>query len=204
LEDPQARLLDAAHRLFVRHGVAATRMQDVADEAGVTRALLHYYFRTKDRLAEAVCLRVARDFARRMLSAFEADVPLRQNLQRAAEAQLDFLEAHPYVPGYLAHELVRRGSRLLRTLEDELGTLAPLRRSAVEGLQRQIDAEVEAGRLRPATRALDVMQALQAHVVYPYVGAPLLRATLGLDPRDAATARNRPNLADTLLRQFAA
>ena len=60
--DPQAseqRILAAARSVFIRRGTAGARMQEIAEEAGVNQALLHYYFRTKDRLAEAVFAEVA-------------------------------------------------------------------------------------------------------------------------------------------------
>src|SRR5262245_51674400 len=52
--DTERRILDAAHRVFLRRGTAGARTQEIAKEAGVNSALLHYYFRTKERLAEAV------------------------------------------------------------------------------------------------------------------------------------------------------
>ncbi|HET9012913.1 MAG TPA: helix-turn-helix domain-containing protein, partial [Gemmatimonadaceae bacterium] len=48
--DAEQRILDAAHKVFVRRGTAGARMQEIADEAGVNKALLHYYFRNKSRL----------------------------------------------------------------------------------------------------------------------------------------------------------
>jgi TetR/AcrR family transcriptional regulator len=57
--DTEQRILDAAHRVFVRLGTAGARTQEIAKEAGVNSALLHYYFRTKERLAEAVFRRAA-------------------------------------------------------------------------------------------------------------------------------------------------
>ena len=58
--DTEARILEAAHRVFVRRGVAAARTQEIADEAGVNKALLHYYYRSKEKLANAVFLQAAR------------------------------------------------------------------------------------------------------------------------------------------------
>src|SRR5688500_20320177 len=55
----EQRILDAAHAVFMRTGTAGARMQESAREAGVNSALLHYYFRSKDRLAEAVFHRAA-------------------------------------------------------------------------------------------------------------------------------------------------
>src|SRR5258705_12114381 len=57
--DTEQRILDAAHVVFLRRGSAGARTQEIAREAGVNSALLHYYFRTKDRLAQAVFQRAA-------------------------------------------------------------------------------------------------------------------------------------------------
>src|SRR5437773_12289524 len=57
--DTEQRILDAAHAVFVRLGTAGARTQEIAKEAGVNSALLHYYFRTKERLAQAVFARAA-------------------------------------------------------------------------------------------------------------------------------------------------
>ena len=48
--DTEQRILDAAHAVFLRRGTAGARMQDIADEAGVNKALLHYYFRSKEEI----------------------------------------------------------------------------------------------------------------------------------------------------------
>src|SRR5262245_25400754 len=58
--DTEQRILDAAHAVFVRRGTAGARMQEIAAEAGVNGALLHYYFKTKERLSQAVFSRAAR------------------------------------------------------------------------------------------------------------------------------------------------
>src|SRR5215471_14076726 len=55
----EQRILDAAHAVFVRRGTAGARMQEIAREAGVNQALLHYYFRSKEQLAQAAFARAA-------------------------------------------------------------------------------------------------------------------------------------------------
>src|SRR5438093_4093494 len=55
----EARILDAAHAVFLRRGTAGARMQEIAAEAGVNQALLHYYFRTKERLSHGAFERAA-------------------------------------------------------------------------------------------------------------------------------------------------
>ena len=100
--DTETRILEAAHRVFVRRGVAAARTQEIADEAGVNKALLHYYFRTKKKLSDAVFLQAAGRLFPQMLRALASDVPLREKLQAAINAQMDAVEASPFRQVFLA------------------------------------------------------------------------------------------------------
>ena len=52
--DTREKLLDAATRLFAEQGVAATSMSEIAADVGVTSAMIHYYFKTRDRLLDAI------------------------------------------------------------------------------------------------------------------------------------------------------
>jgi len=177
-------------------------MQEIADEADVNKALLHYYFRSKERLAEAVFLRAARTLFPRMLRIIASDLPLREKLHRAVATELDILEQNPYLPGYLISEFQYRPDRLHELLSGAV-SVAQMRSAVMDTLQRQLDAEVAAGRLRP-TRVEDLMVALLSQLVFPFAAAPMLQAILGLDEeaRLAMTARRRAGLADALLRSL--
>ena len=63
----EQQILDGAHTVFLRHGTSGARMQDIAAEAGVNQALLHYYFRSKERLSEAVFRRAAAQLLPRVI-----------------------------------------------------------------------------------------------------------------------------------------
>lgn len=201
--DTEDRILEAARRVFLRRGTAGARMQEIADEAGVNKALLHYYFRSKDRLAEAVFLRAARTLFPRALQALASDMPLREKLQRVIEIEIDILEENPYLPGYLIAEFQYRPDHLRELLIDAVN-IQELRHAILNTLQRQLDAETEAGRLRP-TRAEDFMIALMSQLVFPYAAAPLLQLLVGIDEkaRREMMQRRRETLADAILRNFA-
>ncbi len=202
-KDTEQKIFEAAHRVFVRRGTARARMQDIADEAGVNKALLHYYFRSKDRLAKAVFLRVARTFIPRMLQTLAADRPLREKLQRVVDLELDMLQKNPYLPGYILSEFQHRHGDLQALLQQTV-PLEALRAKVIGTLQRQLDEEAEAGRLRP-TQAEDLLVTLMAQIVFPFAAAPMLEAALGLgeEERAALIARRREDLADRILRSFA-
>src|SRR6266536_3155842 len=80
--DTEQRILDAAHAVFVRRGTAGARMQEIAAEAGVNQALLHYYFRTKDRLSKAAFERAAAQFMPAAIRVLASDAPLEAKVVR--------------------------------------------------------------------------------------------------------------------------
>src|ERR1700741_2454954 len=71
--DTERRILDAAHPVFVRRGPAGARMQAIAAEAGVNQALLHYYFRSKEQLAQAAFARAASQFMPAVIDTIASD-----------------------------------------------------------------------------------------------------------------------------------
>src|SRR3954453_19921587 len=97
--DAEQRILDAAHKVFIRRGTAGARMQEIADEAGVNKALLHYYFRNKSRLADAIFQRVPGGGFARMPDVALSDAPLEEKVPHIIGAYLDQLSRTPYAPG---------------------------------------------------------------------------------------------------------
>src|SRR5260221_12478809 len=83
--DTEHRILDAAHAVFVRRGTAGARMQEIAAEAGVNQALLHYYFRSKDRLSKAAFERAPAQFMPAAIRVLASDAPLDAKVARIAD-----------------------------------------------------------------------------------------------------------------------
>src|SRR6185436_13394381 len=103
--DTEQRILGAAHAVFVRRGTAGARMQEIADEAGVNKALLHYYFRSKSRLADAVFQRVARGVFGRLAEVGTSDAPLDLKVRHIIGIYLEQLSKMPFLPGYVISEI---------------------------------------------------------------------------------------------------
>src|SRR5438034_10186123 len=89
--DTEQRILEAAHAVFVRRGTAGARMQEIAAEAGVNQALLHYYFRSKDRLSRAAFERAASEFMPTVIQVLASDTELEAKVARVIELEIDHL-----------------------------------------------------------------------------------------------------------------
>lgn len=197
--DTEQQILDAAHRVFIRRGVDGARTQEIAEEAGVNKALLHYYFRTKDRLAEAVFLRATTRLFPGLMGALMADLPIADRVRQAVDFEMTFLEENAYLPGYILAEMRARPERMQALMREALPVDA-MRPRLLSGLQQQLDREAQDGTLR-AMKAEDFLVNLIALIVFPFVAAPMLEVILGLDRPgfDAMIERRKTFVADFVL-----
>jgi AcrR family transcriptional regulator len=175
------RILDAADAVFRRRGTAGARMQDIADEAGVNKALLHYYFRSKERLASAVFHRGAQQLFPALFQLLASDLDLDTKVHRVVELELDRLQAAPFLPAYILSELhhhPERGAELISTVAGARPEQIADRLFGT--LRRQIKERVDAGTMRPIS-AEDFVVNLLSLCIFPFAARPLLMAIRGLD-----------------------
>ncbi len=192
-KESRERILDAAHTIFLRRGTASARTQEIADEAGVNKALLHYYFGSKEALAEEVFRRAIGDFFPRFFAILGSGLSLEDKVAKVVESYLDFLSSRPYLPGYVVSEMHVHPERI-RAVFAERGP-APL-----DVITRQIDERVAAGTMRPIAIEQFVMN-LVSLIVYPFVVRPALEIVLQVDGErfDAFMAERRGTLPEFFL-----
>jgi AcrR family transcriptional regulator len=179
--DTERRILDAAHVVFMRSGTAGARTQEIAAEAGVNSALLHYYFRSKDRLAEAVFTRAAGKLFPAVAGVLMSDLPLEQKVRKVIEVELDRLSRTPYLPAYVISELAYHPERIHQLISALTGTRPDaLGGTVVATVGSQIRAEVKAGRMRSIATEQFLVNLLSM-CIFPFAAQPMLAALLGLD-----------------------
>ena len=179
--DTEARILEAARRVFLRRGTAGARMADIADHAGVNQALLHYYFRNKARLAEAVFQRAARDLFPAVIETLMSDAALDEKVRRVVDIELSTLLRHPFLPGYILSELNHHPERVEQFIEMTVGLrideVAP---RLFARLGDQIEAAVDSGEMRPIAPEQFVINLLSL-CIFPFAACPMITALTGMD-----------------------
>jgi len=200
--DTEQRILDAAHTVFVRRGTAGARTQEIAREAGVNSALLHYYFRSKQRLAEAVFQRAAGQLLPAVIRILASDLPLDTKVAQVVDVELQQLLKTPYLPGYILSELMHHPERVHQLFSSAAGmspgTIGP---HVFKVLRKQIEAQVKGGRMHPVSPEQFVINLL-ALCVFPFAARPMVMALLGLDQSgfEQFIQRRRKELAPFFLR----
>jgi TetR/AcrR family transcriptional regulator len=174
--DPETRerILDAAHAVFLRKGTANSRTQEIADEAGVNKALVHYYFGTKAALADAIFERALGTIMPRIFGILaDPQRSIEQKIPDVMREQIDFHSARPYLAGYLLSEMHAEPDRLARLLGSRGGV--PL-----DVIRRQLREAARAGRMRPISAEQFVVN-LMGLLIFPFAIRPALGALLSLD-----------------------
>jgi AcrR family transcriptional regulator len=182
----EARILDAARAVFIRRGTFGARMQEIAKEAGVNQALLHYYFRSKEGLSAAVFQQFASRMFPAVVQILGSDMPLGEKVDRVVALYLENLSANPFLPGYLLSELHHQPERVQQLLAAAGASPGQMMRPVVGKLAAQIDAEVNAGRMR-AIGPDQFAANLLSLCVFPFAARPMLSIVFGMD--DAGFAR---------------
>ena len=106
----QQKIFRAASEVFEEKGFAAARMQEIADRAGINKALLHYYFRSKDLLFRAVFQVLLKKMFEKIFSIFREDISFKEKIRRFFDQHIDFLMKNPDLPIFLLNEISRNPS----------------------------------------------------------------------------------------------
>ena len=181
--DLRDSLLDAALACFSRKGIAATSLRDIAGEASVTPALLHYYFGDKEQLQGQV-------ITQKILPVFTA---LREPLVEAGDIAAliagfvsgigRIVAEHPWLPALWVREVLCEGGALRDLLFDRLGPQLPQMMAA-----RFAEAQAR-GRINPDLDPRLLMVSLVGLTLFPAAGAPIWRRLFNAEDLDFDAVR---------------
>lgn len=170
----EEKILDAARQVFQQKGMTGARMQEIADTAGINKALLHYYYRTKEKLFEKVFEIAFSLFIPKVKEMMGADKPIFDKIEFFVENYLELLRKHPYIPGFIISELNRNPAILVKMIEKNIQIK---QNRIIELLDAQIQKEVEAGIMIPIS-AKNLMTNVISLCIFPIVARPILQGII--------------------------
>ncbi len=185
IDNPEEKILEAARKVFIREGLAGARMQQIADEAGINKSLLHYYFRSKDKLFDRIFIEVFRTISIGMGSSFSEDKPFFEKIKKFIDLYIDVLTKNPYLPIFFLSEIQHNPERLQNIIEKDIF-------KNVSGIITQLMMEINAGRIRPISPPHLILN-LMGMLVLPFavkpMMAPILKRQLDVDYNDILNER---------------
>ena len=116
--ETEERIIASAERLFYQKGKAGTSMQDIADDAGINRTLLNYYYRSKDQLFEAVFRKALESFVPNLAALMRTDLPFHEYVPAMVEKIIDTMLDNPRIPIFVLQELSSNPERMPQMIKE--------------------------------------------------------------------------------------
>lgn len=183
--DQRERLLDTAIRRFAGHGIAATSLRSLAQEAELTPAMLNYYFGSKSKLVEAVVAErlfpVIAELQEQLVTDTEADCIVL--IRRFVTAMHEAIRLHPWLPALWVREVLADGGQLRAVFVEKIAPVLP------RPLVRHFIESHAAGKLNPQLEPRLLLVTLMGMIMVPFQAAPIWRQIAASDDIDADAMR---------------
>ncbi len=170
-------ILDAAMKVFTRKGFAAARMEEIAKEAGINRALLHYYHRDKQTMFNRIFESRFKEFFKGLFVIFESDnITLFEKINRMVDHEISTLIKHPDLARFIITEIAQ-SPELLIEYGSKLG-INP--RMFIESFEKQVAKEVREDVIKPI-EGKQLLVNIMSLCIYPFVARPIIQTMMSLD-----------------------
>jgi len=174
------KILFTAREVFIREGYDGARMQQIADEAGINKALLHYYYRTKEKLFTTVFERVFTEMLNRIFSLMEEQQSLEVFLNVFFREHITFLLSDPRLPAFIINE-VSLHPELLSNIFGKFSFYG------IERFGMLVEKEKEQGLIAQRTDPLQLFINILSLSILPVVIKPIISNVLQMDAKETET-----------------
>jgi len=169
-------ILQTARKIFIQKGLAGARMQDIADQAGFNKALVHYYFTSKDKLFDLVFEQEMSNLFSNLVAILSSDLPLFEKIENIVSLDIDHLTQFPGLPIFVLNEMSRNPDVILKRLKK-----IPVQK-VMDGFQKQINSEIKKGTIKRIT-ADQLFINIQSLCIFPFIARPMIKGLLQFDDK---------------------
>ena len=193
--ETEQKIIASAEKLFYQKGKAGTSMQDIADDAGINRTLLNYYFRSKDQLFEAVFRNAMSHFVPNLAAMLHSDMTFRDYVSQMIETIIDTMLENPQIPIFVLQELSSNPDRMPEIIK-EMGIDPAVAMNKMESEQRK-----EFGSLMDPRQVIINILSL---CIFPFAARPVVTELLFNGDTDAyiEAMKQRKQLLPLLVDKF--
>ncbi len=171
----EEQILTAAQHVFQTKGMDGARMQEIADKASINKAMLHYYYRNKRLLFEAVFKKAFSLLAPQLNAILNDDSSLEEKIKNFTHDYISFILKHPYLPNFIIQEL-NRNPKFIEKIKNNVAF------PDISRFKEQVNREVENGTIRPITAEQLFINIVSLNI-FPFVGSPLIKAFTNVDDK---------------------
>lgn len=189
-------ILEEAEKLFMEKGFTLTSTTQIADAVGCNQAMVHYYYRTKERLFEAVFEKKLRLFVSHLLEIGDENIPFQEKLRKKIESHFDMIRANPKLPFLIFNELTTNPQRIL-SFQKKIGELP---KAVIGQLDEEVKDAIAKGIIRPI-ETIDLAMTIISLNIILFIMSPIFRTALQMTDEEfekLVIRRKRENVTTIL------
>jgi len=174
----EEKILDAAKEVFTEEGKAGAKMQMIADRAGINKSLLHYYYRSKDKLFAAVFKFAFGKMASKIFNIFESDDDFFTQLEQFIENYLSILLKNPFIPMFILGELNKKHNNIAAELilKSDVN---------IDFFDAIVQKEIQKGTIKKDIQAKNLLINILALCIFPVIAKPIIEPVVFNNETDA-------------------
>jgi AcrR family transcriptional regulator len=169
-KDTESKILEAARRVFILKGLDGARMQEIADEAGINKALLHYYFRSKDKLFMKIFIVEFGNFFPRLIPVMlSKDMDIDRKIRHFVDGYIELFLKNPFLPAFVIRE-INRNPNLFKEFVKESGVDIKMLNSILTTLSDELGLAQR--------EIMHLLVTLVSSCIFPFAGKPIIEGVL--------------------------
>ena len=169
----EEKIFNAARIVFQKKGFAGARMQEIADEAGINKAMLHYCFKNKQLLFEAVFKNAFSQLAPQINAIFSSNETIFEKIKQFTHSYISFVIVNPFLPPFVIQEMNNNPEFVKSFFKNENSPNPYL-------LIDQIIKEIDLGIIKP-TNPKQLVLDIFSMTVFPFAAQMMVKGILHLD-----------------------
>jgi TetR/AcrR family transcriptional regulator len=178
-QDPSSteeKIFEAARDIFHRKGFDGARMQEIADRAEINKSMLHYYYRSKDKLFEKVYQISLMRALPQIVGLLNRDLSLDEKLRQFVREYLTVIKNNPDIPSFIIRELNTNPSRIQEFFRNQVA-------KRVQPFIDQVQAASDEGKIKGDLQPEHVIINTMSLVLFPFIGKPVLQIMFNMDEK---------------------
>ncbi|MBO5044760.1 MAG: TetR/AcrR family transcriptional regulator [Alistipes sp.] len=199
-QSKEQQILAAAEQEFLTRGYDGARTTSIAQAAGVTHAMLHYYFRTKEQLFERIVDEKFETMSHSMFAIMgDPSLPIVERIKGGIEAHFDFVAQNPLLPRFVINEIISRPERY-EVLYKRAGLI-------IETIYRDLQSEIDRSAERGEIERVDIKMlfiSIMSLNIFTFLAYPFMEPLMGelMANRERFLAERKAENIETILRRI--
>ena len=173
-QDTEQNILSAATDVFQSKGMDGARMQEIADKANINKSMLHYYYRSKQKLFEAVFKSAINLMVPKIVKIIDTEEHLFDKIRSFTTNYITFISQHAFIPAFIINELNRNPDMIKEIFATKFDS------NAEQKLVNQINDLIDKGEIKPISPEQLLLDIVSLSI-FPIIAKPLLSAVLQKD-----------------------